>query len=123
MQNSPVVVTDSSIGAIRSTVMADDPATEEPGFDSRTCCEHVVVFTATTLEALQLDPDDAACPDKLGAMTANAFGYSNTAEAFIAIEVCPCAAANTFCFVSATVALVMFGKRKIIGNRPDFPTI
>ena len=87
MQDSPVVVTDQEIGAIRSTVMAGDPSTEEPGFDSRTCCEHIVVFTATTLEALQLDPDDAACPDKLGAMTANAFGYSNTAEAFIAIEV------------------------------------
>ena len=59
-----------------------------------TSCERVVLYTSSTA-ADGAGSDGPRETDKHGAMTANLFGFCNTAEAFVAIEVrrhaCHCA--------------------------------
>jgi hypothetical protein len=86
------LVTDKETAGIRAAVMAEHPTFK--GTANLTCNERIVVFECATQTVGQ------ARPLQMGEMTANTFGYCNTAEAFIAIEV-RCMCPHTTCMALA----------------------
>ena len=82
LQDSDQLVTDTGTQRSRAKVM--QLVQPFQAGKSASCMEHITVFH-TDVHLQQCLPPRTSC----GEMTAHQFGYSNTAEAFIAIQVRP----------------------------------
>ena len=88
------LVTDDGVRNLRASVMHAHPAFGK--LQLATCMERVLVHSNAAAHVR-----DGAASAADGAMTAHQFGYSNTGEAFVAVQVhslcTPCASCNMAC--------------------------